>query len=641
MKTGKHFRIRFLPFETTLSVASGANLFDAIKKVGLPLKSTCGGKGTCGDCLVQVLSGEYQSRPSAALPEELRRQGFVLACQTEVTDHLTVQIPQFQEISVKSFLESRFLDENRDRISGVFEVHPAIRRISLQLPPQTLENHLSDLQRVQRALHQKVGIKEADCEYSVLKRLAQVVRENSGQVDVILLKSGHSWTILDLEPARPEKKLLGLACDVGTTTVALHLVDLETGIIMGAASSYNQQLKCGEDVISRINYAQKQARLEELQALIIATVNHLIDKAAGTIQADPSDIYYGSFSGNTTMVHLFLGLPPRYIREEPYAPTLSDVPWIAARELKLKMNPEARISFAPSVGSYVGGDITAGMLATPILRDSTKVSLFIDAGTNGELVIGNKDWLVTCACSAGPAFEGGGMKCGMPAADGAIEKLRIEGDGKINYTVIGGGRPKGLCGSGLIDLLAELFIHGTIDRNGKFHEDKMGRRLVLKGNGPGFLIEDAKNCYWGKDLILAERDIANLIRTKGAVFSACSVLLKNVGLTLDQIDAFYIAGGFGQHLDIENAVRIGLLPDLEREKFFYLGNTSLWGAHLILLADGNKELVRSIAKKMTYIELNTEPGYMHEYAGALFLPHTEIGLFPSVKKILAPGGGSY
>jgi uncharacterized 2Fe-2S/4Fe-4S cluster protein (DUF4445 family) len=503
-----------------------------------------------------------------------------------------------------------------------------------------LEDHLSDLQRVQRELHKKAGIKEADCEYSVLKRLAQAVRENSGQVDVILLKSKHSWTILDLGPARPEKKLFGLACDVGTTTVALHLVDLETGKIMSAASSYNQQMKCGEDVISRINYAQKKSRLEELQALIISTVNHLIDKAAGAIQANPSDIYYGSFSGNTTMVHLFLGLPPRYIREEPYVPTMSDVPLIAARELKLKMNPEARIYFAPSVGSYVGGDITAGMLATPILRDSAKVSLFIDAGTNGELVVGNKDWLVTCACSAGPAFEGGGMKCGMPAADGAIEGLRIEEDGKVNYTVLGGGRPKGLCGSGLIDLLAELFTHGNIDRNGKFHEKKVGRRLVVNGNGPGFLIEDAKNCFWGKDLILAERDIANLIRTKGAVYSACSVLLKNVGLTLDQIDAFYIAGGFGQHLDIENAVRIGLLPDLEREKFRYLGNTSLWGAHLILLADRNKELVQSIAKKMTYIELNTEPGYMHEYTGALFLPHTEIGLFPSVKKSLVPGAGS-
>lgn len=636
MKSGKHFKIRFLPFETGLTVASGANLLDAIHKAGLPFKSTCGGKGTCGDCLVHVMSGEAQGRRSAALPEELRRQGYVLACQTEVTDHLTVQIPRFEELSIKSILEPRFLDENRDRISGAYWVDPAVKRIRLQLPAQTSEEHLSDLQRVQRALLQEAGIEAAVCEYSVLKRMARAVRENSGEVDVVLLKSAPSWTILDLEPARPGKKVLGLACDVGTTTVALHLVDLETGRVMAAASGYNQQLKCGEDVISRITYARKQERLDELQALIIATVNHLIDKAAGTIPADPADIFYGSFSGNTTMVHLFLGLPPRYIREEPYTPTLSDVPLIAARDLDLRMNPEARVSFAPSVGSYVGGDITAGLLATPILRDPAKVSLFIDVGTNGELVIGNGDWLVTCACSAGPAFEGGGIRCGMPAADGAIEGLKIEADGEVHYTVIGGGRPRGLCGSGLIDLLAELFIHGDIDRNGKFREEKGGRRLVRNDQGLGYLIEDAKNCYWGKDLILAERDIADLIRTKGAVFSACSVLLKNVGLELDRIDAFYIAGGFGRHIDIENAVRIGLLPDLEREKFIYLGNTSLWGAHLILLADGNRDLVRSTAKKMTYVELNTEPGYMNEYAGALFLPHTDIGLFPSVKRILAP-----
>lgn len=636
MKPGKHFKIRFLPFETGLSVASGSNLLDAIHKSGLPFKSTCGGKGTCGDCLVQVLSGEARGRRSAALPEDLRRKGYVLACQTEVTDHLTVQIPKFEEISIKSILEPRFLDENRDRISGVYQIDPAVKRIRLRLPAPTSEEHLSDLQRVERALLQEAGIEDAVCEYSVLRRMARAVRENGGQVDVVLLKSAPSWTILDLEPARPGKKVLGLACDVGTTTVALHLVDLETGMIVAAASGYNHQLKCGEDVISRITYARKQERLEELQALIIATVNHLIEKAAGTIPADPADIYYGSFSGNTTMVHLFLGLPPRYIREEPYTPTLGDVPLIAAGELNLRMNPEARVSFAPSVGSYVGGDITAGLLATPILRDPAKVSLFIDVGTNGELVIGNGDWLVTCACSAGPAFEGGGIKCGMPAADGAIEGLRIEPDGEVRYTVIGGGRPKGLCGSGLIDLLAELFIHGTIDRNGKFREDREDRRLVRNEQGLGYLIEDAKSCYWGRDLILAERDIADLIRTKGAVFSACSVLLKNVGLGLDRIDAFYIAGGFGRHIDIENAVRIGLLPDLEREKFIYLGNTSLWGAHLILLADRNRELVRSTAKKMTYIELNTEPGYMNEYAGALFLPHTEIGLFPSVKKFLAP-----
>jgi uncharacterized 2Fe-2S/4Fe-4S cluster protein (DUF4445 family) len=639
MSQGKHFKIRFLPFETVVSVASGTNLLDAAKKAGLPVKSACGGQGTCGDCLVQVLSGHFVSRPSAVLPEDLRRQGFVLACQTDVTDQMTVQIPLFQEISVRSLLESGFLEQSKDTISGVFEVNPVIRKINLTLPTPSLEDHASDLQRVERALHKKAGIKEPGCEYSVLKRLAQAVRESAGQVDVVLLKSRHSWMILDVEPARPAKKILGLACDIGTTTVALYLVDLNTGKILGSASSYNQQLKCGEDVISRINYAQKRERLEELQSLIISTVNHLIDKAVGTARVDPSDIYYGSFSGNTTMVHLFLGLPPRFIREEPYVPTVSEVPLIAAKDLNLKMNPEARVSFAPSVGSYVGGDITAGMLATPILRDSTKVSLFIDAGTNGELVVGNKDWLVTCACSAGPAFEGGGMKCGMPATDGAIEELAIGEDGNIRYKVIGDIKPKGLCGSGLIDLLAELFVHGYINRNGKFHEQKVGRRLVFNGNGAGFLIEEAKNCYWGKDLILAERDIANLIRTKGAVFSACSLLLKNVGLSLDQIDDLYIAGGFGQHLDIENAVRIGLLPDLEREKFHYLGNTSLWGAALILVSDRNRDLVQSIAKKMTYIELNTEPGYMHEYTGALFRPHTEIGLFPTVKKILAPTTG--
>ncbi len=636
MNTGKHCRIRFLPFETDVRVASGTNLLDAIRKGGLPFKSTCGGKGTCGDCLVQVVSGEARGRASAALPEDLRRQGYVLACQTEVTDDLAVQIPRFQEISVKSLLEPHFLDDNSDRISGVRRVDPAVKKVRLQLPPQTLEEHLSDLQRVERALLQEAGIKEAACEYSVLKRMAAAVRENGGAIDVVLIRSGPSWTILDLGPARPGKRVLGLACDVGTTTVALHLVDLETGRIMGAASGYNQQLKCGEDVISRITYAQKPARLEEMQALIIATVNHLIDKAAGDVPAEPADIYYGSFAGNTTMVHLFLGLPPRYIREEPYTPTLGDVPRIAARELKLKMNPEARISFAPSVGSYVGGDITAGLLATPMLRDPAKVSLFIDVGTNGELVIGNGDWLVTCACSAGPAFEGGGVRCGMPAADGAIEGLKIGADGEVRYTMIGEGRPKGLCGSGLIDLLAELFIRGLIDRSGKFREEMGGRRLVQNGQGLGYLIVDAKSCHWGRDLVLTERDIANLIRTKGAVFSACSVLLKKVGLALDRIDAFYIAGGFGRHLDIENAVRIGLLPDLAREKFIYLGNTSLWGAHLILLADGNGELVRSTAKKMTYIELNTEPGYMDEYAGALFLPHTEIGSFPSVRKALAP-----
>jgi uncharacterized 2Fe-2S/4Fe-4S cluster protein (DUF4445 family) len=298
------------------------------------------------------------------------------------------------------------------------------------------------------------------------------------------------------------------------------------------------------------------------------------------------------------------------------------------------MNHEARVHCAPAVGSYVGGDITAGLLATPVLCRTDRVSMFIDAGTNGELVVGNRDWLMTCACSAGPAFEGGGVRCGMPATEGAIERVKLGTRGEIHYEVIGSGKPRGICGSGLVDLLSELLIHGYVDRRGKLRTEHHQERIIEADGGTGFLIEAGAGSYWGKDLVITERDIANLIRTKGAVFSACSVLLKNVGLTFSQIDAFYIAGGFGQHLDIENAVRIGLLPDMARDRFKYLGNSSLLGAYLILICDENRQIVDQLSQQMTYVELNTEPTYMNEYTGALFLPHTDLNLFPTVKDLL-------
>jgi uncharacterized 2Fe-2S/4Fe-4S cluster protein (DUF4445 family) len=305
-----------------------------------------------------------------------------------------------------------------------------------------------------------------------------------------------------------------------------------------------------------------------------------------------------------------------------------------AGDIGISIAPAGRVYCAPAVGSYVGGDITAGLLATPMLRDSEHVSIFIDVGTNGELVIGNSEWLMTCACSAGPAFEGGGVRCGMPATQGAIDRVLIREDGDLEYRVIGDTKPRGICGSGVVDLMAELLIHGYMDRQGRFKPAKAGERLVANDRGAGFLVEKAENTYWGHDLVIAERDIANLIRTKGAVFSACSLLLKQVGLAIDKIDAFYIAGGFGHHLDVENAVRIGLLPDLDREKFHYLGNSSLLGAYLILISDRNRKMVEEVASKMTYLELNTEPSYMNEFTGALFLPHTDLSLFPSVKPLI-------
>ncbi len=630
----KKYKVKFFPFESTVSISSGTSILDAARKANLPLKATCGAKGTCGDCVIRVLSGTYQSKHSAALSEELIRQGYALACQTEVNDNLTIQLPQFQELSIKIVSGSEYFEGHKNNISGIYEINPVVKSISLRIAPPTLEDNYSDLKRLEREFRKKLATEDLNCEYSVLRKLAHVVREEKGEITIVVFRSGQSWTIIDVKEAKAAKNIYGLACDIGTTTVVLYLVELTSGKILSTASSYNQQLKCGEDIISRINYAQKPDRLQELHNLIVMTVNNLIDKATRSAKISTADIYSASVSGNTTMIHLFLNLEPRYIREEPYVPTFNQVPIIFSRDLGLKMNYEGKIYCGPAVGSYVGSDITAGLLCTPLVRDSKKISLFIDAGTNGELVVGNSDWLMTCACSAGPAFEGSGIKCGMPATEGAIEQLKIKNNGELEYKVINGSKPKGLCGSGLVDLLAELFVHGYIDRHGKFNVQKAKARLVEDETGIGFLIEKGNNSYWGKDLIITEKDISNLIRTKGAVFSACSLLLKNAGLTFDKIDAFYIAGGFGQHLNIENSIRIGLLPDLERNKFHYIGNSSLLGAYLILLSDKNREMVNEISKKMTYIELNTEPSYMNEYTGALFLPHTKMELFPSVKQIL-------
>ncbi|MCK4645973.1 MAG: DUF4445 domain-containing protein [Candidatus Aminicenantes bacterium] len=629
----KEFQVEFLPFEICLDVQPETNLLDATKEADLPLKATCGGKGTCGDCVVQILKGKYQSKSSAALPDQLASRKYALACQTKIRGDITVQLPQFRELSIKSIVDSKYFEERRDNISGFYEIDPPLKKVDLPLPPPTLEDNYSDLRRIERELQKKLSLKKLSCEYSVLKKLAYAVRESQGKISVVLFVSGNEATIIDVAPRSAGKNIYGVACDIGTTTVALFLVDLQSGKIVATASSLNQQITCGEDIISRINYAQKPGKLEKLHELIILTVNNLIETASRSARISPADIYYASLSGNTTMLHLLLNLDPRYIREEPYVPTFNQVPSVLSRDLGLKMNQEGRITCSPAVGSYVGGDITAGILCTPLIQDSKKISLFIDAGTNGELVAGNKDWLMTCACSAGPAFEGSGTQCGMPASEGAIEEIRIKDDGELEYKVIGSTKPKGLCGSGLVDLLAELFIHGYIDRRGKFIEKKAGEKITKTDEGKGFLIQEGKNSFWEKDLIITENDISNLIRTKGAVFSACSILLKNVGLSFDKIDSVYIAGGFGEHLNIKNAIRIGLLPDLKREKFHYLGNSSLLGAYLILLSDKNKDLATEVAQKMTYIELNTEPSYMNEFTGALFLPHTDLSLFPSIKQI--------
>ena len=425
----------------------------------------------------------------------------------------------------------------------------------------------------------------------------------------------------------------GIACDVGTTTVALNLVDLNSGKTLANRTAYNDQIRCGADIISRIIYAQKPGHLEELNHLVIGTVNRLLDSALSASDISREKVTGAVFSGNATMTHLLLGIDPKNIRLEPYVPAVKSVPLHSAGELGIHIHPEAVVYFTPAVGSYVGGDITSGVLCTRLKGKRHGVELFIDVGTNGELVVMGEDWMIGCACSAGPAFEGVGIDCGMRASVGAIEGISINTtSGDITYKVIGGEKPRGICGSGIIELVAELFKHRVLDRNGKFTDTVFQDHIRRKENLTDFLIANASHTSTGKDIYLSEKDIANVMRAKAAIYSACALLLKNVGLVVNDIVKFYVAGGFGSHLNFKHAITIGMFPDIDLGKFDYLGNTSLMGAQLALLSEKYREELSEIAKGVTYIDLSSEPHYMDMYTAALFLPHTDIDLFPAVKK---------
>ncbi|MFA7368966.1 MAG: ASKHA domain-containing protein, partial [Kiritimatiellales bacterium] len=452
------------------------------------------------------------------------------------------------------------------------------------------------------------------------------------RVTVSLVRDGSRIHVLRVEPSDGTVRNYGIAVDIGTTTVAVQLVSLEVGKIIATHSNYNDQISCGLDVISRINYARQPERREELRVRVLKTINGLIKKATGAHSVSPSEICNAVISGNTTMLHLLLGLNPEYIRLEPYTPTIMKSLHLTAAEVGVEINPDSWVCLSPCVGSYVGGDITAGLLCTDLATDSAEVNLFIDIGTNGEIVIGNNEFLMACACSAGPAFEGGGIDCGMRAALGAIERVEVDpATGVCRKWTVGDTKPVGICGSGMIALLADLFITGWIDSAGKLNRGKPSPAIEISGRNAFYVVATAEESGTGKTLRISESDIENIIRTKAAIYSACALMLKQVEMTFDDLTCIYIAGGFGRFLDLDKATVLGLIPDLPREKFKYIGNSSLMGSYMTLVSRDYYQRQIELANRMTYIELSTDPTYMDQYTAALFLPHTDAALFPTVK----------
>lgn len=630
--------ITFQPSGKAVDAPSGSELLEAAREAQIEIEAPCGGKGTCGKCIVRIISGKVDSDSLGVLSPAAVSRGYVLACKTKILDE-----PASIEISEQIGREGgQFIDETddtclvrRDLFPKEWQPTPLASKFLLEVPQPQLADGCSDLDRLTRTLHQQVEKKDIYYPLPIIRQIAETLRleGENGKVAITLAETPGRFQVIRIEPGDCTARHFGLAVDIGTTTVAVQLVHLPSAAVLATQTAYNDQVQCGLDVISRINYARKPQRLEELRQRVLKTVNHLVNQLSKGNEVDNKDIGGAVIAGNTTMIHLLLGLPPEYIRLEPYTPTILEIPPLTAGEIGIDIHPQAIVYISPAVGSYVGGDITAGLLCTGIARETADVGLFIDIGTNGEIVIGNPEFLMTCACSAGPAFEGGGIEQGMRAAVGAIEKVHIHPQtGMPTYQTIGKVKPRGICGTGMISLLANLFQTGWLDPAGKLNRTKKTPAVRVNGRQAYYIIVSQEESGTGEPIMVSEIDIENVIRAKAAIYSAASLMMEQVGLKFGDLANIYIAGGFGRFLDIDKAVTIGLLPDLPREKYRYIGNSSLMGAYMVLVSRESRQRQMELARRMTYIELSTDPAYMNQYTGALFLPHTDINRFPTLLK---------
>ena len=618
---------------------AGDNLLELARRANVAIDAPCSGNGSCGKCRVKLIDGEVDSFPSRHITDEEYEAGWRLSCNCKVISDCTVFVPdiasayqsRMKTADLSSPEEVAIFEKTQSDLQAsgiVFDNY--FHALDLQMSAPSEEDTMPDNERLTWAIQEQLGDVKVEIPYVVMIKLASTLREHDFHVVVKGEHRGDRFLCMEIcDPA--DTAVVGCAIDIGTTTVSMVLTDLKSGKILAKGSSGNGQIRYGADVINRIIEQSRAGGKKKLQdAIVKETLNPIIANLCKTAGISARSILRLSIGANTTMNHLLIGVDADPVRMDPYIPSFFGWEDLKAGDLKLPANPLASVVIAPNIGSYVGGDITAGTLAAG-LWDKDEMSLFIDLGTNGELVFGNRDFLMSCACSAGPAFEGGDISCGMRATDGAVEACTIDKDTmEPSLSIIGdaGQKVVGICGSGIIDIISELYRCGIINARGLFSRE--GSRVKRDQHGMGrYVIAFAEESETGREVAINEVDIDNFIRAKGAIFSAIDTLLQSVDMTVDMIDHVYVAGGIGSGINMKNAVNIGMLPDVELEKFSYIGNSSLTGAYAMVVSDQAIEKCAEVAANMTYLELSTYPGYMDSFVAACFIPHTDRNLFPS------------
>ncbi len=625
--------------EVAVECNAGDNLLELARRSNVAIDAPCSGNGSCGKCRVKMVSGEVETIPSRHITADEFEAGWRLSCNCKVLSDCVVFVPD-----IASAYQSRMktADLSSPKEVAIFQAAQeelqargialtnGFRSVVVSMEEPSLEDTMPDNERLTWAVSAQLGVEKVEIPFCVMVRLASTLRANNFTVCVKGEVKDDTFTCMEITSPE-DTKIVGCAIDIGTTTVTMVLTDLENGNILAKGSSGNGQIRYGADVINRIIQQGREGGKKKLQdAIVKETLSPIIAKLCQSAGINARSILRLCIAANTTMNHLLVGVDAEPVRMEPYIPSFFSWEGLKAGDLRLPANPIAPVIIAPNIGSYVGGDITAGTLATG-LWDKDEMGLFIDLGTNGEIVFGNRDFMMSCACSAGPAFEGGDISCGMRATDGAIEACVLDKDTmEPTLTIVGdaGQKPVGICGSGIIDIISELFRCGIINAKGLFVRE--GARVGRDAHGMGrFILATADQSETGREISINEVDIDNFIRAKGAIFSAIDTMLSAVDMSTDMIDKVYVAGGIGSGINMQNSVNIGMLPDVELEKYEYIGNSSLTGAYTMVLSDQAVEKCTELGANMTYLELSTHPGYMDAFVAACFLPHTDSRLFPN------------
>jgi len=634
--------VTFLPYNRKITVNNGETLIRAAMEAGVHVNASCGGEGVCGKCRVLIESGTVNGGESERLSAADLENGYRLACQAAVTSDLTVRIPVESavdtsalgtQVTPRQTARIQQMDFEELKEEGLFV--PPVEKIYLELPQPNEQDHLPDVTRLVSFLDLQHDEHRLEVDLRVIRSMPDILRESEFKVTATLarpVRASGKTRIINVQAGDTTERNYAIAVDIGTTTVYGQLLDLKTGDILAEHGDFNGQISYGEDVITRIVYAEKPGGLEKLNAVVIETMNKIIGRIIKKAKIDAGDISTITIAANTTMTQLFLAVNPRYIRRAPYVPAATLYPPIRANDLGLELGDQVTALVYPQVSSYVGGDIVAGVMGAGLYR-AEELTLYLDIGTNAEIVIGNQDWMACAACSAGPAFEGGGIEFGMRAAKGAIEDFSIDPVTlePMNITV-GNVRPRGICGSGLIIIVAVLFENGVINNQGKFTRDLDTDRIRERNGVYEYVLAWQKDAQIDRDVVLTEIDIENLIRAKGAIYSGCMTLLEEVGMSVADIEHIILAGGFGSYVDLERAMTIGLLPEIDPDRITFIGNGSLMGAKMSSLTNRIRKDVGAVTRMMTSFELSETPSYMDNYIAALFLPHTDMNLFPGVKQ---------